>query len=70
MASASQATSFEFDAKTSALLETLKEQSHSSSKAEVLRKSLGLLDAVMRAKRESGGPIFIKIGDQEREIII
>lgn len=70
MASTSQATRFEFDEKTSALLETLKEQSHSTSKAEVLRKSLGLLEAVIRAKRESGGPVIIKTGDREREVII
>lgn len=43
---------FEFDAKTTALIDQLKIDTESSSRSEVLRKALFLLDTAVKAKRD------------------
>ncbi len=48
-----QATSFRFDEETTRLIDSLKERSRSSSRTEVLRKALYLLDLTSRAEQEN-----------------
>ena len=63
-------TSFKFDEKTTYLLDDLKSRSHSASRAEVIRKSLYLLDFVTKAKN-NGGRVMVKGSDGvDCEIIV
>ena len=48
----SSATTFKFDEKTSDLIEELKKHYGATSKAEVIRKSLGLLELARKAEDE------------------
>lgn len=66
-----KATSFKFDDKTTSLLDSLKESSHASSRTEVIRKALYLLDIAAKAQRESK-QLVIKgaDGEIEKEILI
>ena len=64
-------TSFRFDEKTTQLIDDLKERSHASSRTEVLRKALYLLDLAAKAQ-EDKKRLVIK-GDEdetEKEILM
>ncbi len=63
-------TSIRFDDRTESLLAELKEHYGASSKAEVMRKAVALLDAVRRA-RQDGEELAIVDGEQKvRKILI
>ena len=64
-------SSFKFDAKTNDLLAQLQKHYHASSKAEVLRKAIAVLDVVAEAE-ESEQKIIIesKDGKSKRQILI
>ena len=66
-----KAASFKFNPDSVQLIDTLKESSHSLSRAEVLRKALYLLDLATQAKI-NGKRLIIKDakGTQETEILI
>ena len=66
-----KATSFKFDEKTTQLIDKLKESSHASSRTEVLRKALYLLDLATKAK-EDHKRLVIKgdAGEPEKEILM
>lgn len=61
-----KATSFKFDEKTTELLDRLKESSHSSSRTEVIRKALYLLELGTKAQKENKR-LIIKGDDNEPE---
>lgn len=66
-----KATSFKFDEKTTQLIDKLKESSHASSRTEVLRKALYLLDLASKAQQDNKR-LVIK-GDEnepEKEILM
>lgn len=66
-----KATSFKFDEKTTVLLDELKKRSHASSRTEVLRKALYLLDLASKAQ-EQHKKLVIKgeDGEPEKEILM
>jgi hypothetical protein len=55
---ASTQTTFKFDARTVAMIEQLKKEFGATTKAEVIRKALALLELARRA-REQGGDIAV-----------
>lgn len=61
-----KATSFKFDEKTTQLIDSLKESSHASSRTEVLRKALYLLDLATKAQQQHKR-LVIKGDDSEPE---
>lgn len=61
-----KATSFKFDEKTTELLDRLKESSHASSRTEVIRKALYLLELGTKAQQENKR-LIIKGDDNEPE---
>ena len=66
-----KATSFKFDEKTTELIDKLKENSHASSRTEVLRKALYLLDLASTAQQENKHLIIKGAeGETEKEILI
>lgn len=66
-----KATSFKFDEHTTQLLDNLKKSSHASSRSEVLRKALYLLDLATKAKAEDKRLVIVGAkGEPEREILI
>jgi len=66
-----KATSFKFDPRTTELLDDLKKRSHSSSRTEVIRKALYLLDLASKAQEEHKH-LVIKgdHGEVEKEILL
>lgn len=64
-------TSFKFDAKTNKLLEDLRQHYGASSKAEVLRKAIALLDVAADAE-DHGHQIMVesKDGKERRQVLI
>ena len=66
-----KATSFKFDEKTTQLIDELKENSHASSRTEVLRTALYLLDLATKAQKEHKR-LIIKSdnGEPEKEILM
>lgn len=66
-----KATSFKFDENTTQLIDNLKESSHASSRTEVLRKALYLLDLATKAQ-EDDKRLVIKgaEGEPEKEILM
>lgn len=66
------ATSFNFDQRTLEVLDELKKEFNASSRAEVLRKAIALLDLARKA-REQGGGVLIETqrdGERERERVL
>ena len=65
------ATTFKFDAKTNKLLEQLREHYGASSKAEVLRKAIALLDIAAEAE-EHNQQIVVesKDGTEKRQVLV
>lgn len=61
-----KATSFKFDERTTQLIDELKESSHASSRTEVLRKALYLLDLASKAQADNKR-LIIKGEDNEPE---
>lgn len=64
-----KATSFKFDDKTMHILDSLKERVNASSRKEVIRKALYLLDIVTRAQMDRKR-IIVKGIDSDSEIEI
>ncbi len=66
-----KATSFKFDENTTQLIDKLKKDSHASSRTEVLRKALYLLDLASQAQLENKH-LVIKgnDGEPEKEILM
>lgn len=62
-------TSFNIDSKLEQTLETLKAHYHASSKAEILRKAVALLNVASRSEQEDGS-IIIRQNDQDVKIIL
>jgi hypothetical protein len=64
-------TSFKFDEKTTQLIDRLKESSHASSRTEVIRKALYLLELATKANN-SHEKLIIKSedGKTEKEIVM
>jgi metal-responsive CopG/Arc/MetJ family transcriptional regulator len=60
---------FDFSEKATQRLDEMVEQLHASSRAEVVRKALALLDHLSQA-REQGGVVIIRTGERERELLI
>jgi len=66
-----KATSFKFDEKTTELIDKLKESSHASSRTEVLRKALYLLDLASKAQAENKHLVIRGAeGEPEKEILM
>lgn len=66
-----KATSFKFDEKTTRLIDELKESSHASSRTEVIRKALYLLDLATKAQQEKKHLIIRgNDGEPEKEILM
>ena len=66
-----KATSFKFDEKTTQLIDNLKESSHATSRTEVLRKALYLLDIASKAQQEDKRLVIKgKEGEPETEILM
>lgn len=65
------ATTFKFDAKTNKLLEELREHYGASSKAEVLRKAIALLDIAADAEDHDQHVIVeSKDGTDRRQVLV
>lgn len=65
------ATTFKFDAKTNKVLEELREHYGASSKAEVLRKAIALLDIAAEAEDQDQQIIVeSKDGTQKRQVLV
>lgn len=62
-------TSFSVDAKMDKKLEELKEHFGASSKSEVIRKAVALLNIAKDAE-QSDGSFVIKKGDEEVKVIV
>ena len=62
-------TTFLVERKMDQLLERLKTQYGFSSKADVLRKAVALLELAIDAEQQ-GGQIVLKSGDKETRIVI
>lgn len=66
-----KATSFKFDEKTTALIDDLKASSHASSRTEVIRKALFLLDLATKAQQEQKKLVIRgDDGEPEKEILM
>ena len=64
-------SSFKFDAKTSKLLEDLQEHYGASSKAEVLRKAIAVLDVMAEAEDQDQQVIIeSKDGAKRKQVLI
>lgn len=61
-----QPTSFKFDSKTTELLDKLKTETGSSSRAEVIRKALKLLNVAYEAEHNHK-ELIIQDGDGDNE---
>lgn len=65
------ATTFKFDAKTNKILEELREHYGASSKAEVLRKAIALLDIAAEAEdHDQQIVVESKDGANKRQILV
>ena len=60
---------FDFSEKATQRLDEMVEKLHASSRAEVVRKALALLDHVSQAQ-EQGGEVIIRTGDREKELLL
>lgn len=66
-----KATSFKFDEKTTKLIDRLKQSSHASSRTEVIRKALYLLDLASKAQAEHKHLVIKgEAGEPEKEILM
>ncbi|PID44388.1 MAG: hypothetical protein CSB48_02045 [Proteobacteria bacterium] len=66
-----KAASFQFDERTTRLIDDLKESSHASSRTEVLRKALYLLDLASKAQAENKHLVIKGAdGEPEKEILM
>lgn len=66
-----KATSFKFDDKTMKMLDDLKERTNASSRKEVIRKALYVLDIATRAQMENKRLVVKGAGiEHEIEILI
>lgn len=64
-------TSFKFDSKTNQLLEQLRQHYGASSKAEVLRKAIALLDVAAEAEQQDQQiMVESKDGKQKRQVLV
>lgn len=64
-------TSFKFDARTNKLLEELRQHYGASSKAEVLRKAIALLDIAAEAEDEDRQiMVESKDGKERRQVLV
>ena len=60
---------FDYSEKATQRLDEMVEKLHASSRAEVVRKALALLDHVSQAQ-EQGGEVIIRTGDREKELLL
>jgi Arc/MetJ-type ribon-helix-helix transcriptional regulator len=65
-----RATSFKFDENTTRLLDELKESSHASSRTEVIRKALYLLDLASKAQKKNERLVIQSADGQEKKEIL
>jgi len=63
-------TSFNVDPKTDQTLEDLKRHYHASSKAEILRKAIALLNVASRSEQEDGSIIIRQKGGQDVKVVV
>jgi hypothetical protein len=63
-------TTFDFEPAVMKVIDKLKDRMHASSRAEVLRRAIALLNAADAAKKEGAELVFKKKDGKEQRIIL
>lgn len=63
-------TTFDFDPKLTKMIDQLKSELHASSRAEVLRRAIILLEIASLAKKDGAELVIKKKGRKEQQIIL